>query len=135
MLFLNCLHIAFTVVSLFIVSSLQHLSSVSIFVTPLTAILVSRFMIHLQAADRQSPRDGFGTDTQASRTDFDTRATSVIFESVIGSLRCELEPGDLMGAGSKGGGGSEEYRDALGEGTGSPTEESPRSPGDVKAGV
>ncbi|KAI1791888.1 hypothetical protein LXA43DRAFT_972873 [Ganoderma leucocontextum] len=96
MLLLNCLHIAFTVVSIFIVSSLQHLSSISIFVTPLTAILVSRFMIHLQAADRQSPRhDGFGTDTQASRTDVDTRMTSVIFESVIGSLRCELEPGDL----------------------------------------
>lgn len=88
-------------------------------------------MIHLQAADRQSPRDAFGTDTQASRTDVDTRVTSIIFESVIGSLRCELEPGDLMG--SKGGSGSEEY--ALEEGTGSSTEEeeSPRSPGDMKA--
>ncbi len=84
-------------------------------------------MIHLQAADRQSPRHGSGTDTQASRTDVDMRETSVIFESVIGSLRCELEPNDLMG--SKGGSGSEEY--ALEERTGAATEDAPCGLGDA----
>ena len=85
-------------------------------------------MIHLQAADCQSPRDGLGTDTLASRTDADMRVTSVIFESVIGSLRCELEPGDLMG--SKGRSGFGEYD--LGETTGSSTEDAPCAPDGVK---
>ncbi|KAI1781615.1 hypothetical protein LXA43DRAFT_958482 [Ganoderma leucocontextum] len=129
MLLLNCLHIAFTVVSIFIVSSLQHLSCISIFVPPLTAILVSRFMIHLQAADRQLRYRGFGTDAQASRIEGDIRVTeSLIFDRVIGSLRCELEPEDLMG--SKGGGVSESEKR---ERAAMSTEDVPCDPGDVKA--
>ncbi|KAI1791884.1 hypothetical protein LXA43DRAFT_1094224 [Ganoderma leucocontextum] len=126
MLLLNCLHIAFTVVSIFIVSSLQHLSCISIFVPPLTAILVSRFMIHLQAADRQLRYRGFGTDAQASRIEGDIRVTeSLIFDRVIGSLRCELEPEDLMG--SKGGTGSmsESEKHSLGERAALSTEDAP----------
>ncbi|TBU37666.1 hypothetical protein BD309DRAFT_875981 [Dichomitus squalens] len=96
MLILNCLHMAFTLVSVLNIKSLQNLSAISIFETPITAILVSRFLINLQASERGAlPLNEPGTGTQTSQNGELDSGASIVFNRVVGSLQRSLAPQDF----------------------------------------
>ena len=59
-------------------------------------MLVSRFLIHLQAAERGAqPLDGPGIGTQISQSEELDSGTSIVFNRVVGSLQCSLSPEDF----------------------------------------
>ncbi|RPD73187.1 hypothetical protein L226DRAFT_536674 [Lentinus tigrinus ALCF2SS1-7] len=78
---LNMLHLIFTMLS--IDTPLQGASNVSAFTEPVTATLVSRFLIHLQAANRHT----LHIDTHSS---FGT----LVFERVVGPMESALSYGE-----------------------------------------
>ncbi|RPD73151.1 hypothetical protein L226DRAFT_584919 [Lentinus tigrinus ALCF2SS1-7] len=92
LLALNALHLTLTLLSH--VQALQSVSVVTLFTEPLTGILVGRFLLNLQSANRKaldidsSIKSGSGSGSE-----------SLVFERVIGSLGCrtfsdEEEGGD-----------------------------------------
>nr|VWO99582.1 Dual O-methyltransferase/FAD-dependent monooxygenase CTB3 (Cercosporin toxin biosynthesis cluster protein 3) [Includes: O-methyltransferase (EC, FAD-dependent monooxygenase (EC ] [Ganoderma boninense] len=92
LLMLNSLHLILTMLSESNIPSLQDASFVSLFAVPLTTILVSRFLLHLQSAKHKST-DVY--DTAFGMTS--SRSTSIIFDRVIGSLDQSLSVDDFLG--------------------------------------
>ncbi|TBU39942.1 hypothetical protein BD309DRAFT_871283 [Dichomitus squalens] len=87
---LNCLHLVFTVLSLDS-NGLQSTSALTAFTIPLSAILISRFLLHLQSA---SLRDvGFIASSHATSTNPEG---SIIFDRVVGSLGTPTEAHDYI---------------------------------------
>ncbi|PIL24595.1 hypothetical protein GSI_12479 [Ganoderma sinense ZZ0214-1] len=91
LLILNSLHLVLTMLSESNIPSLQDASFVSLFAEPLTTILVSRFLLHLQSAKHKTT----GVDTAFGMTS--SRTTSIIFDRVIGSLDQSLSVDDFLG--------------------------------------
>ncbi|TBU40746.1 hypothetical protein BD309DRAFT_869679, partial [Dichomitus squalens] len=77
---LNSLHLTFTLLSLAIFAS-RFASGITAFSIPLSAILVSRFLLHLQAASLRSV--GSIPSSQALSLSLNS---SLVFERVVGSL-------------------------------------------------
>ncbi|TBU22633.1 hypothetical protein BD311DRAFT_675597, partial [Dichomitus squalens] len=77
---LNSLHLTFTLLSLAIFA-LRFASGITAFSIPLSAILVSRFLLHLQAASLRSV--GSIPSSQALSLSLNS---SLVFERVVGSL-------------------------------------------------
>ncbi|KAM5541474.1 hypothetical protein V8D89_005028 [Ganoderma adspersum] len=92
LLMLNSLHLVLTMLSASNIPSLQDASFVSLFAEPLTTILVSRFLLHLQSAKHKT----VGADSAFGMTS--SRATSIMFDRVIGSLDQSLSIDDFLGA-------------------------------------
>ncbi|KAI1783015.1 hypothetical protein LXA43DRAFT_1103125 [Ganoderma leucocontextum] len=88
LLILNTLHLAFSVASL-VTPALQNTSNLIIFVEPITAILVQRFLIHLQLANRKA----LHLDTSQ---DAGPGVGSLVFERVVGSLSASLTLDDYV---------------------------------------
>ncbi|RPD54512.1 hypothetical protein L226DRAFT_515902 [Lentinus tigrinus ALCF2SS1-7] len=81
---LNCLHLVFTMLSLELV--FQNGSYLTIFTNPLTAIIVSRFLLNLQAANQQAvAHDSSESHVGSGSGPSDT----LVFERVVGSLASE----------------------------------------------
>ncbi|KAM5541377.1 hypothetical protein V8D89_004931 [Ganoderma adspersum] len=78
LLLLNVLHLAFCASSVVPSSPGSHISDVVVFIEPITSILMSRFMLGLQAA--------IGRTSAYSESDAPANATSLTFEKVVGSL-------------------------------------------------
>ncbi|TBU52432.1 hypothetical protein BD310DRAFT_832189 [Dichomitus squalens] len=87
---LNSLHLAFTMLSIS-VNALQPYSVVTVFTVPLSAILVSRFLLHLQSASLRAV--GTIPSSQISSLHFDR---SLVFERVIGSLGASIAAEDYL---------------------------------------
>ncbi|KAI1783683.1 hypothetical protein LXA43DRAFT_1130049 [Ganoderma leucocontextum] len=89
---LNTLHLAFTLAS-FDVIALQNVSDLSLFTDPITAVLVQRFLFHLQSANRQA------LDMDSSRVGgaITQQSGSLVFARVIGSLGASIPPEDFLG--------------------------------------
>ncbi|TBU36945.1 hypothetical protein BD309DRAFT_877374, partial [Dichomitus squalens] len=86
---LNCLHLAFTLLSLEI-GALQPTSVVGDFTVPISAILLSRFLLHLQSASLRAV--GSLSSSQASSAPDPDR--SITFERVVGSLSASITADD-----------------------------------------
>ncbi|KAI1783674.1 hypothetical protein LXA43DRAFT_1067435 [Ganoderma leucocontextum] len=89
---LNALHLAFSLAS-FAIPSLQNVSDLSLFTESITAILMQRFLFHLQSAnwralDLDSSQFG-GAVTQQS--------SSLVFNRFIGSLGASIPSEDFLG--------------------------------------
>ncbi|KAM5536328.1 hypothetical protein V8D89_010020 [Ganoderma adspersum] len=88
---LNVLHLAFSFASI-AVPALQNASEVTLFTEPITAIIIQRFLLHLQAANRRAldlDSSQMGSGVQ--------RSSSVVFNRVIGSLGVSIPPEDFLG--------------------------------------
>ncbi|TBU34146.1 hypothetical protein BD311DRAFT_651137, partial [Dichomitus squalens] len=86
---LNTLHLTFTVVSLD-VNFLQSTSNVTQFTVPLSAILISRFLLHLQGANLRAIGGG------SSHAFATTHNTSIIFNRVAGSIGAPIDADDYF---------------------------------------
>ncbi|RDX44273.1 hypothetical protein OH76DRAFT_1487225 [Lentinus brumalis] len=80
---LNCVHLIFTMLSLELV--FQNGSYLTIFTNPLTAVIVSRFLLNLQAANQQALALDSDHDPQIASAAYDATHT-LVFERVVGSL-------------------------------------------------
>ncbi|TBU52344.1 hypothetical protein BD310DRAFT_970857 [Dichomitus squalens] len=87
---LNSLHLTLTLISI-AVEALQPISVVTIFTNPLSAILVSRFLLHLQSASLRAV--GSLPPSQVSSLHLDH---SLVFERVIGSLGASIAAEDYF---------------------------------------
>ncbi|TBU60035.1 hypothetical protein BD310DRAFT_848350 [Dichomitus squalens] len=87
---LNSLHLAFTLLSIS-VAALQPVSVVTEFTTPLSAILVSRFLLHLQSASLRAV--GSVPSSQILSLHLDR---SLVFERVVGSLGASMATQDYL---------------------------------------
>ncbi|TBU36905.1 hypothetical protein BD309DRAFT_1067173 [Dichomitus squalens] len=87
---LNSLHLAFTLLSI-AVDALQSLSVVSFFTAPLSAIIMSRFLLHLQSASLWAV--GSMPSSQLSSLHPDR---SLVFERVVGSLGASIAADDYL---------------------------------------
>ncbi|KAI0713703.1 hypothetical protein C8Q76DRAFT_620410, partial [Earliella scabrosa] len=85
----NTIHLTLTMVS--IIHPLQAHSYVTTFTEPLTAILVSRFLLNLQRANRQAVDHVSESMSQPSGG----QADSLVFNRVIGSLGSTFTPGEV----------------------------------------
>ncbi|RPD68588.1 hypothetical protein L226DRAFT_517059 [Lentinus tigrinus ALCF2SS1-7] len=86
MLVLNTLHLALTLVSIEVVPSTPA-SIITLFTLPLTAILVSRFLLDLQYANREAVHLHSGDRREdASSADSAHDTSSINFERIVGSL-------------------------------------------------
>ncbi|KAI1781597.1 hypothetical protein LXA43DRAFT_671316 [Ganoderma leucocontextum] len=90
LLMLNSLHLILTMLSDSNIPSLQDASFVSLFAEPLTTILVSRFLLHLQSAKHKT----VGTSTFTITS---SEGASIMFDRVIGSLDQSLSVDDFFG--------------------------------------
>ncbi|TBU37665.1 hypothetical protein BD309DRAFT_973567 [Dichomitus squalens] len=97
LLALNSLHLILTELSQLNGPSLQEASFVSLFAELLTAILVSRFLLHLQSAKHRTVAESAASFTMDSTSLPD--ATSIRFGRVLGSLDQSLSPEDYFGEG------------------------------------
>ncbi|KAI1791870.1 hypothetical protein LXA43DRAFT_1136728 [Ganoderma leucocontextum] len=88
LLVLNSLHLALTMISQSDIPSLQDASFVALFLEPLTTILVSRFLLHLQSVKHKALNTG-STSSHHS---------SVVFDRVLGSLDQSLSAEDFFRA-------------------------------------
>ncbi|TBU21643.1 hypothetical protein BD311DRAFT_221169 [Dichomitus squalens] len=88
---LNSLHLAFTLLAL-AVEALAPTSVITNFTIPLSSVLVSRFLLHLQSTSLQSV--GSVAFSQAFSMDLDH---SLIFEGVVGSLGASITRDDYIG--------------------------------------
>ncbi|RPD73123.1 hypothetical protein L226DRAFT_614371 [Lentinus tigrinus ALCF2SS1-7] len=86
----NILHLTLTLLSISTVLQNQNVSVVALFTEPLTAILVSRFLIDLQVANRRSLNKTSGLHSEGG-------VESLVFERVIGSLGSSIDPGGSEG--------------------------------------
>ncbi|RPD73047.1 hypothetical protein L226DRAFT_572502 [Lentinus tigrinus ALCF2SS1-7] len=82
LLVLNALHLTFTMLPI-VDASLAPVSYITLFTEPITAVLVSRFMLNLQAVNRRA----INGDSQRTLT---LQIGSVNFERVIGSLGSDV---------------------------------------------
>ncbi|KAI0735815.1 hypothetical protein C8Q76DRAFT_713304 [Earliella scabrosa] len=91
LLMLNLMHLLFTLLSI-AKTATQAASDITIFTEPMTAILMSRFMLDLQAVDYRSRRLHSQVGTlDETRSDFSgagsgAGAGSLVFQGVLGSL-------------------------------------------------
>ncbi|KAI8974607.1 hypothetical protein BD414DRAFT_498188 [Trametes punicea] len=85
LLILNTLHLTFTMLAI-TEDALSPVSYFTTFTEPITAVLVSRFLLNLQEVNQSSQRSALATLTQSVSLDFATR--------VIGSLGSPLDPVD-----------------------------------------
>ncbi|KAM5530935.1 hypothetical protein V8D89_015380 [Ganoderma adspersum] len=85
---LNALHLTFTMLATEVVA-LQAISYFAVFTTPVSAILVSHFLLHLQSANLRAI--GLG-----SSQSLEIPGGSVIFERVIGSLGAQISREDYF---------------------------------------
>ncbi|TBU22461.1 hypothetical protein BD311DRAFT_676052, partial [Dichomitus squalens] len=99
---LNVLHVTFTLLS-FDIPALQSSSVISNFVTPVSSMLLSRFLLHLQAANLRAVNGG---SSQASTAAYDG---SIFFERVVGSMGASISSDDFLQEERE-----EEYREAEG---------------------
>ncbi|KAI0730625.1 hypothetical protein C8Q76DRAFT_792776 [Earliella scabrosa] len=107
---LNALHLIFTMVSASplksyivpadadaaraqIVDPLNPVSNVTIFTLPITAVLVSRFLLDLQHANRKTLHLDSGADSYADSDRGRGGGGSIVFERVVGSIASSIEPG------------------------------------------
>ncbi|TBU34165.1 hypothetical protein BD311DRAFT_747263 [Dichomitus squalens] len=90
LLVLNALHMIITLLSLD-VDFLQSSSNVTDFTAPISAILISRFLLHLQSANLRAVGEGSSQDLATSLHG------SIVFERVVGSLGASLSPDDFLG--------------------------------------
>ncbi|RDX51355.1 hypothetical protein OH76DRAFT_1401672 [Lentinus brumalis] len=122
LLLLNILHLVFTMLA--IDTPLQGASNVSSFTEPVTATLVSRFLIHLQAANRRTLH--IDTDNYADRGATFSSLGTLVFDRVVGPMESTLSHGDADDS-SEGGASDETQVMEL-----RPTAEDPESPDTVK---
>ncbi|TBU22649.1 hypothetical protein BD311DRAFT_675584, partial [Dichomitus squalens] len=87
---LNSLHLALTLLSIN-VDALQPVSVVTVFTTPLSAVLISRFLLHLQTASLRAV--GSIPSSQISSLHLDR---SLVFEWVVGSLGASIAAEDYL---------------------------------------
>ncbi|TBU42033.1 hypothetical protein BD309DRAFT_897071 [Dichomitus squalens] len=87
---INCLHIAFTLLSLDIVL-LQSTSGLVTFTTPISAVILSRFLLRLQSASLR----GTGSMPPSQVSSPDNR--SIVFERVVSSLGASIAVEDYLG--------------------------------------
>ncbi|TBU36149.1 hypothetical protein BD309DRAFT_995694 [Dichomitus squalens] len=87
---LNSLHLALTLLSIN-VDALQPVSVVTVFTTPLSAVLISRFLLHLQTASLRAV--GSIPSSQISSLHLDR---SLVFERVVGSLGASIAAEDFL---------------------------------------
>ncbi|TBU28823.1 hypothetical protein BD309DRAFT_861308 [Dichomitus squalens] len=77
---------------------LQDTSIVTELTEPMTTILISRFLFHLQAADRASlDMDSSDSHEGLPETSSRTNISSVVFDRIVGSLSADIAPEDLLG--------------------------------------
>ncbi|TBU34174.1 hypothetical protein BD311DRAFT_802551 [Dichomitus squalens] len=92
LLILNALHLMFTLLSIDL--AFEPVSYMTMFTEPVTAVLVSRFLLDLQAANRKAldldPQDMSHIGSSQGPTG------SLIFERVVGSLGSMILPGELV---------------------------------------
>ncbi|KAI1786976.1 hypothetical protein LXA43DRAFT_741455 [Ganoderma leucocontextum] len=91
---LNALHLAFSLAS-FAVPALQNVSEITAFTEPITAILVQRFLFHLQSANRRA-LDLDSSQVGGARA-VTQQSSSLVFDRVIGSLGASIPPEDFLG--------------------------------------
>ncbi|TBU41866.1 hypothetical protein BD309DRAFT_964364 [Dichomitus squalens] len=110
---LNCLHLTFTLLSIDL-TALASTSAITTFTTPISAILVSRFLLRLQSPSLR----GVGSipSSQTSATNLDR---SIIFDRVFGSLGASIARDDYLQTDDKTGA---EGNNVDGDVTGEPTE-------------
>ncbi|TFK80700.1 hypothetical protein K466DRAFT_636333, partial [Polyporus arcularius HHB13444] len=89
LLLLNILHLVFTMLA--IDTPLQGASNVSSFTEPVTATLVSRFLIHLQAANRRTLH--IDTDNYAHHGATVPSLGTLVFDRVVGPMESTLSHG------------------------------------------
>ncbi|KAM5530943.1 hypothetical protein V8D89_015388 [Ganoderma adspersum] len=88
LLLMNALHLILTMLSQSDIPSFQNSSFVAVFLEPLTTILVSRFLLHLQSVNHKALNH-----TSASSTH-----TTIVFSGrVLGSLDQSLSAEDFFG--------------------------------------
>ncbi|TBU24418.1 hypothetical protein BD311DRAFT_857761, partial [Dichomitus squalens] len=91
---LNSLHLSFTLLSME-VFSLQNSSYFTAFTTPVSTVLVSRFIIHLQMANQRT------VDMASSQAMTTSHASSVVFDRAIGSIGARITPDQYFGGGEE----------------------------------
>ncbi|TBU36810.1 hypothetical protein BD309DRAFT_691870 [Dichomitus squalens] len=89
----SSVHMAFTLLSLDATLLQGSLSDVTYFTTPLFAICLSRFLLHLQSANLRALA---GMDTSEVLTA--SQNSSLVFERVVGSIGAIIEPEDYLPA-------------------------------------
>ncbi|KAM5530955.1 hypothetical protein V8D89_015400 [Ganoderma adspersum] len=89
LLTLNALHLTFTVVAIDL--AFENVSYMTMFTEPVTAVLVSRFLLDLQAANRKALRLD-SQDMSQDETSQGFPAGSLIFNRVVGSLGSSIDP-------------------------------------------
>ncbi|KAI1783017.1 hypothetical protein LXA43DRAFT_1048483, partial [Ganoderma leucocontextum] len=90
LMILNALHLAFSLSS-FTVAALQNVSDITAFTEPITAILVQRFLFHLQSANHQA------LDMDSSQVGGAVQqSSSLVFDRVIGSLGASIPSEDFL---------------------------------------
>ncbi|TBU34123.1 hypothetical protein BD311DRAFT_683366 [Dichomitus squalens] len=87
---LNALHLTFTMLSLG-VAALESTSYITAFTTPLSAVLVSRFLLHLQSANLRAVGMASSQALTASRD------STIVFDRVVGSLGASVVLDDYHG--------------------------------------
>ncbi|TBU52351.1 hypothetical protein BD310DRAFT_832399, partial [Dichomitus squalens] len=87
---LDSLHLAFTLLSIN-VDALQPASVVTAFTTPLSAVLVSRFLLHLQSASLRAVGSTPSSQILSMHIDH-----SLVFERIVGSLGASISAEDYL---------------------------------------
>ncbi|TBU22619.1 hypothetical protein BD311DRAFT_675720 [Dichomitus squalens] len=98
---LNCLQLIYTLLSPDVLA-LKNTSAMANFVVPLSAVLVSRFLLHLQSASLRAV--GSVASSQALSAYFDGFTS---FERVAGSLGASIRPEDYLAQEGEWGEGAE----------------------------
>ncbi|KAM5531470.1 hypothetical protein V8D89_014860 [Ganoderma adspersum] len=89
---LDCLHMIITLLSINeLIASTNSVSYLTQFTIPLSAILVSRFMLHLQSANARS----MGLTSSQDLTAIND--TSLLFDGFVGSLGAAISPDNYFG--------------------------------------
>ncbi|KAH9945400.1 uncharacterized protein BXZ73DRAFT_96391 [Epithele typhae] len=101
LLIMNALHMTFTLTTLS-QEGTNIVSNLGIFTDPVTAVLVSRFLLNLQEVNQRSAH--ICTDSrlhdELEGTDPHAPGSTLNFVRVVGSLSSSLEPDDVIGFGS-----------------------------------
>ncbi|TBU52426.1 hypothetical protein BD310DRAFT_832225, partial [Dichomitus squalens] len=87
---LNTLHLSFTLLSVNALA-LETTSVVTFFTVPVSSILVSRFLLHLQSANFRAV-----DSIQSSQTSLQNLHRSLVFERVVGSLAASISAEDYL---------------------------------------
>ncbi|TBU24938.1 hypothetical protein BD311DRAFT_765616 [Dichomitus squalens] len=111
---LNCLHLTFTLLSQIDLTALASTSAITTFTTPISAILVSRFLLRLQSPSLRGVGSIPSSQTSAMNLDH-----SIIFERVVGSLEASIARDDYLQTDDETGA---EGNNVDGDVTGEPTE-------------